>query len=141
MAKSKDPILESEQTVPVYGYHLIRNVLLEEFLGKEHEQTLYWAGKSLARKNKKEAIDDIILFFDKAGWGTLTFVKEKRNEMMLQLTSSLLEEKIPLCYQLEAGFLAEQVQYIKGYITEAVYTTKKDKVLFTLHWDEKDSIK
>lgn len=133
---------ESERQVPLFGYQLLREDVLPDLLGKEHNIILYWAGKSLARKYPVNSIDDLSTFFQKAGWGTLTLTKEKNSELVFELTSSLFEYKKDIVLSLEAGFLAEQVQNIKGYITETNETIKKGtpkKVVFHVKWDNHDS--
>ncbi|CAM5676841.1 hypothetical protein LSPH24S_09210 [Lysinibacillus sphaericus] len=45
-------------------------------------------------------------------------------------------------FRLEAGFIAEQIQQVKGYLTEC-YDEKREKqqlVTFTVKWDVKERI-
>ncbi len=132
---------ETELNVPLFGYEILRENVIPELLGKEHNIILYWAGKSLARKYPVHSFDEIIDFFQKAGWGTLTLLKEKKYELIFELTSSLFEHKKQIVCPLEAGFLAEQIQSIKGYMTETNETFKKGapkKVIFHVKWDVSD---
>ncbi|MFV8830484.1 YslB family protein [Alkalihalobacterium sp. APHAB7] len=140
MKKTEQTLLKSEQVIPLFGHHLIRNVLMSDLLGKDHENILYWAGKGIARQYPKESLDDIIEFFSTVGWGELTLTKEKKDELILELISPFHREKVPVTYQLEAGFLAEQIENQKKHMTEAIVQEKKDKVLITLKWDLKDPI-
>lgn len=59
-----------------FGYDLIRNDVLSELLGTEKETLLYWVGKSTARSYPLETTDELISFFEKAQWGTLSLVKK-----------------------------------------------------------------
>ncbi|OLO27815.1 hypothetical protein BTR23_19220 [Alkalihalophilus pseudofirmus] len=140
MKKNEQTLLNSDQVVPLLGHHIIRNILMDDLLGKDHESILYWAGKSIARKYQQESLEDIIDFFTKVGWGNLTVLKEKKDEINFQLVSPYHNEKLAVTYQLEAGFLAEQYEYKKKLITEAIVQEKKDKALITLKWDVKDPI-
>ena len=62
--------IESE-TIPIFGYELMREVLLPEILGDDSPAILYWAGKQLARKYPLKDFEEIIDFFKQAGWGKL----------------------------------------------------------------------
>ncbi|MEB1807717.1 MAG: YslB family protein [Bacillaceae bacterium] len=140
MKKTEQTLQKSEQVIPLFGHHLIRNVLMSDLLGKDHENILYWAGKNIARQYPKENMDDIIEFFSTIGWGSITLSKEKKDELILELVSPFHLEKVPVTYQLEAGFLAEQIENQKKLITEAIVQEKKDKALITLKWDLKDPV-
>lgn len=144
-SKQKNDHLEERENIqlPLFGYELIREEVLPELLGKEHNIILYWAGKSLARKYPVTSIDDLIIFFKKAGWGELSLVKEKKSEAIFELYSSLFEGKNSFSAPLEAGFLAEQIQSIKGFIAETDEESKSGKikkVIFQVKWDLYDQI-
>lgn len=140
MDKIQQALLNSEETIPNFGYYLIRETLIKDLLGKEHESMLYWAGKSLGRKFPLSTLEEMTDFFEKAGWGQLIVKKEGKDEMSFQLTSSFQELGAPLSYQLEAGFLAEQIQFQKKYVAEAIVTKKRENVVITVKWDRKDII-
>ncbi|MBA4538307.1 YslB family protein [Bacillus aquiflavi] len=141
---SSEKQLQSESlTVPLFGYELIREVLLTELLGKDTPEILYWAGKRLARKYPLKTVEAVIDFFEKAGWGHLSLRHLNPHEMELELSGELIKERFKrkrnCSFQLEAGFLAEQVQLQKGFIAEAYEHPKKlvAKVRFTIKWDSK----
>ncbi len=142
----KEPSMTNEieeGDIPLFGYKLLKEDLLPDLLGKEHNSILYWAGKSLARKYPASCFDDIIDFFKKAGWGELLIVKEKRSEVIFELTSNLFIDKKELSTPLEAGFLAQQVESIKGGITETNEIPKNGKVkkiVFHVKWDSHDKV-
>lgn len=129
-----------------FGYELIRNDLLNDLLGKEQNDILYWAGKMIARKYPLATFEEIIEFFDQAGWGTLTVEEEKKQEVHLTLSSELItyrnQQKKNVSYQLEAGFLAMQIQHQIDVIAETYEEQNKrgDKVKFLVKWDLKDPI-
>jgi predicted hydrocarbon binding protein len=137
---------EEEQSMPIFGYELIREVLLPDILGKDTPEILYWAGKRLARKYPLENIDDIIHFFSKAAWGVLAVKNEKKDEMEFELTSPLIvsrvKSKAEHFFQLEAGFLAQQFENQKDVIAETFEHPIKhaNNVLFTVKWDKRDKI-
>lgn len=135
-----------EDSVPVFGYELIREVLIPSILGKETSAILYWAGKDLARKYPLQSFDEIIDFFSKSGWGHLSTIKEGKSELQLELTSPLVAKRLAesknSTFQLEAGFLAKQVEMQQEVISECFEHPKKraGKVIFTIKWDKKDPI-
>ncbi len=133
-------------SVPVFGYNLIREDLLTDLLGKDTPEHLYWAGKRLARKYPLQTIDEIVAFFHKAGWGTLSIKSESKHEMLYVLESEVITERLKAnptsTFHLESGFLAQQTQLQKGVLSEAFeHPGKKGgKVQFTVKWDLKDKI-
>lgn len=144
----KDLGLYEDETCSAFGLELLRSVLLPELLGKENNGISYWAGKNIARKYPLSSIEDIYSFFNKASWGDLTLIKDSKTEMIFELTSSLITKRFqqevdPITYQLEAGFLAEQIQRMSNYITEAYTSEKRGKepiVIFEVKWDPKDIV-
>jgi len=133
----------TELTVPAFGYELIREELLSDFLGKDHESILYWAGKRLARTYPLFSFNEIKEFFLNAGWGHLQVIEDSKNEIKIELTSELISYRLRTksnpTFQLEAGFLAEQIQQQKSLICEAFeHPKKKDgRVHITIRWDKK----
>ena len=74
-------------------------------------------------------------------------VEESRGKIHFELTSDIITARLidnpNSTFTLESGFLAEQIQNIKGYITES-YTEIKNgrnkKVTFQIKWDIKDPV-
>ncbi|MFJ8529835.1 YslB family protein [Bacillus sp. NPDC094106] len=140
--------IESLQDVSLnaFAYELLREELLPDLIGKDLDDILYWAGRNLARKYQLESIEEVIHFFEKAGWGTLNIIEHKRREMHFQLTSPLIKErqrqKRHSSYQLEAGFIAEQIQKQRNVIAESYEEQKKrsDSITFLVKWDVKDLV-
>ncbi|MGG2064154.1 YslB family protein [Bacillus sp. S14(2024)] len=139
---------ESLQNISMnaFAYELLREELLPDLIGKELDAILYWAGRNLARKYPLETIDEVIQFFVKAGWGDLTIIEHKRREMQFKLTGDLIKERQQQnrhsSYQLEAGFIAEQIQKQRGVIAESYEEQKKrsDSIMILVQWDVKDPV-
>ncbi|WP_312471057.1 YslB family protein [Neobacillus sp.] len=134
------------RTISIFGYELIREILLPEILGKDSPEILYWAGKRLARKFPLTDYDKVIEFFANASWGQLEIKKETKSEIEFELTSPLIvsrvKSKAEHFFQLEAGFLAQQIELQKEVIAETFEhpVKKSNKVQFTVKWDSKDQI-
>ncbi len=139
-------LLEESRNISIFGYELIREVLLPDIFGKDTPEILYWAGKRLARKYPVNNLDELIEFFSKASWGTLTVKNEKNDEIDFELMSPLIisrvKSKAEHFFQLEAGFLAQQIEIQKGAVAETFEhpIKKSQKVTFTVRWDKKDKI-
>ena len=118
-----------ELQIPTFGYELIREILLQDILGEDSYHILYWAGKQLARKFPLTSMNEVISFFQSAGWGELIIKKETKNEMELTLTGEIINRRLDLYtnthFQLEAGFLAEQCVLQKKFYSEAISEIKK----------------
>jgi predicted hydrocarbon binding protein len=131
----------NELTVPAFGFELIREELLDDLLGKDAPSVLYWAGKRLARKYPLFTIEEIYEFYANAGWGTLELIEQKKDEMIFSLSGDLIDYRLQNApnptFQLEAGFLAEQIQnQKKAYAESYEHPKKRDSVvIFTVKWD------
>lgn len=68
-----------------YAYELIREIVLPDMLGQDYSSMMYWAGKHLARKFPLESWEEFPAFFEEAGWGTLTNVSAKKQELEFEL--------------------------------------------------------
>ncbi|MEH7491253.1 YslB family protein [Neobacillus niacini] len=140
--------LESNEprNISLFGYELIREFILPDILGKDTPEILYWAGKRLARNHPLNSLNEIIDFFSKASWGQLELKKERKDEIEFELVSPLIvsrvKSKAEHYFQIEAGFLAQQIELQKQVIAETFEhpVKKANKVLFTVKWDRKDTI-
>lgn len=134
----------NQNTVTIFSKELLRDILLPDLLGKDHSQILYWSGKQLARKFPLNNLQEIDEFFNNAGWGQLVEEKHSKHEAQYSLEGPIVTRRFDLnseCeFQLEAGFLAQQIQFLQKRITEASVDTKaKSKtVKFLVRWDTKD---
>ena len=140
------PSTENGPLIPAFGYELVREFLLDDLLGKEGPQLLYWAGKQLGRRFPLSTIDETIAFFTDAGWGDLRIVKESKDEVKLELSGELIQRRYAINehanFQLEAGFLAFQLENMKRAVSEAYEEQKKraNMVYFTVKTDNKDML-
>ncbi len=121
-----------------FGYDLIRNDVLHDILGSDHETILYWLGKSLARRYPLETSEQLIEFFSEASWGTLTLTKEKKKKRVFELTGPWMGKDDQRCYQLEAGFLAQQIEIALNVISATTYEQKKQSVTFIVEFEHRD---
>jgi hypothetical protein len=143
---SKEKIAGEMETVPLFGYELMRDILLPEILGKHSTDILYWGGKSLARKFPLVSFDEMEAFCLEAGWGKLDLIEEKKAEHIYTLSGPFIERRLALktdiSFKMEAGFLAEQIQHQKKAVTEAAEEIhKKSKtVKIIVRTDLKDTI-
>ena len=137
-------VYNDTKTIPTFGYELIRDNILRSVLGKHEEEVLYWAGKELARKFPLFSTEEAVRFFEQAGWGVLSVEKEGKDSAIFILTGDAdvlkFEER---CFRIEAGFLAEQIQKLIGYLTECYEqkNIKQSTVKFNVKWDLKELIK
>ena len=133
-------------SIPLFGYELLREVLLPNLLGKETAAILYWAGKDLARKFPLQSFEEIVDFFIKAGWGSLSIKDESKHELTIELNSPMISERLKTkkdaTFNLEAGFLAQQFELQKNAVTEAYEHKKKrsNTISITVKWDKKDRV-
>lgn len=134
---------ENDRTlqVPVFGYELLRDMLLPDLLGKDHAQIIYWSGKQLARRFTISTQEEISQFFNEAGWGKLEIIEQNKYEITYLLSGDMVKRRLELnkdaTFQLEAGFLAEQIQRQKGKTAEAIEEQKKRQDIYiTVQWDK-----
>lgn len=126
---------EREQMIdsPHFPYLLIRDHLLTNLLGNEADEILYWGGKELARQFPLTAEEDIIDAFAHCGFGILSFIKEDKNSTTYSLSGDLVATRLlneEVSFQLEAGFLAEQLSRTQKRPIEAQAAITKAKEVF-----------
>ncbi|GAA0434759.1 MAG: YslB family protein [Bacillota bacterium] len=106
------------------GYDILRYVGLPELLGRESHTLLYFMGRKLARKFELSTMGDIFIIFENLGWGQLELVKNKKKEMVFQLMSDSIVQRLKAPFEadfrLEAGFLAEALQMTENCDCECV---------------------
>lgn len=132
--------------IPSFGLDLLRDYLIPEILGDEAPHIMYWAGKDLARKFPLNSLEAVIDFFEKASWGKLSIVKEKKDELRLLLEGDVIAVRFDSqenpTFKLEAGFIAEQLQAQKEFYTESYdeMDNRKKQVMIIVKWDRKETI-
>lgn len=129
----------------LFGYELIRDILIPNLLGTDMHEILYWAGKELARQYPLRNRQDIILFFDKAGFGSIELSKDQRTKQVYTLSGEIVQarlEHVQPSFNLEAGFLAEQIQMQDNLYTEALTEVNiKTKIItFIVKSDTQDRL-
>lgn len=145
MDLTNDELLYQIQ-VSGFAYELLRHDFLCELLGKDYEEVLYLGGKRLARKYVMNNIGEIITFFEAAGFGKLTMIKDGNNKATFALTSPLILERMKSdqasSYHLEAGFLAQSFENLKLNISESTIKIHKKTgtVDFNVEWDSTDLV-
>lgn len=107
-SKNRNTLIDSQH----FPYILIRDFLLSNILGEDTDEILYWSGKELARQFPLAEKKDIVESFSHCGFGELVALKKNKNRQIFQLRGELIETRLlneVASFQLEAGFLAEQV--------------------------------
>lgn len=128
------------------GIALLRDILIPELLAKNTGTILYWSGKAIARKIPLKNLEAIQDFFVLSSFGDLSLTKQKHNQYSFELTGAPVLDRIKLSatpdFQLETGFLAQQLEFQLGIVTEGLsaLTKKKDAVTITIQTDPKDVI-
>lgn len=106
----------------------MRDVLLPAILGKESDGILYWIGKDLAREYTVQTIDDLVILTRQLGFGQLTLVKDNKLQHVFKLSGPEVEERLAIgkentSFTLEAGFIAQELEFQLGTVTEAEVDT------------------
>lgn len=102
----------------------MRDVILPAILGKETDGILYWIGKDLAREYPVATIDDLITLTEQLGMGTLKLRRHNATQHIWRLSGPIVEERLAVdkeetSFSLESGFLAQELEFQLGAITEA----------------------
>ncbi len=140
------PEKDHKEMVPTFAYELLRDHLIPDLLGKNVNDILYWAGKHLARKFPLASHEEIVSFFQEAGWGTLYLKQTGKTENTYLLSGKTVEKRLAVRsdanFKLEAGFLSQQIEQQKQFLTEGIEEIRKrhSEVLFTIRWDERDKL-
>ncbi|BCB05050.1 YslB family protein [Bacillus sp. KH172YL63] len=135
-----------QPSVPIFGYEMLRDILIPDILGKHTPDILYWGGKQLSRKFPLHSTEELSSFFTEAGWGNLTLLEQKKSEMTFELNGPVIERRLALKtdvnFKLETGFLAEQIQLQRKCVAEAADEIHKrnHSVKIVVRWDDKDII-
>ena len=124
------------------GVLLLRDQLLPNLLREEQASILYWAGKELARQSPIDTYEEIIHFFNQVQFGSLALLKETKNKAVFSLDGEIIIQRIQAkspSFSLEAGFLAQQLQYQRNTYCEATFEVdlKKKAIILTVAFDKK----
>lgn len=146
MTENEQNDYEENLLVSSFGLDLLRNYLIPEILGDEAPHIMYWAGKDLARKFPLESLHEVAVFFEKASWGKISIIKEKKDELRILLEGDMVDSRFRIqenpTFKLEAGFIAEQLQAQKKLYTESYdeIDKRKKQVTIIVKWDRKETI-
>ena len=110
----------------------MRDVILPAILGKETDGILYWIGKDLAREYPVASIDDLVLLTHQLGFGSLQLIKDSPLQHTFKLSGPEVTERLAIdkekaSFTLEAGFIAQELEFQLGTITEAEIESIKHK--------------
>ncbi len=110
----------------VLSVEVLRDALIPNLLGDESSGILYWAGKDLARQFPVGSTEDLVTFFEQAGWGHLVLIKATEDLVTYELTGEPVARRSAAIkkpdFMLETGFLAEQAVQRTSCISEAKIT-------------------
>lgn len=125
---------------PTFAIELLRDYVLTDLLGDDYAQIIYWSGKRVARKFPVMPDDELSVFFAEAGWGQLTLLKEKGNKFVYELIPPpSTQQKATGYFQLEAGFLAEQIAGRFQCVAEGYADVTRKAIHVTVQLDRKDT--
>ncbi|TLQ51673.1 DUF2507 domain-containing protein [Lacticaseibacillus casei] len=145
MAKSDyTTLLNLPGSVSFFAVTAMRDLMLPNMLGEEQHHILYWSGRDLATKLP---VDETALpqLFTQVGFGTLTPLKQMRQERQYLLAGDVVATRIRTYddpdFQLEAGFLAQSLQQVLGFAVEGGSATQRrdQNVVLTVVMDNQDS--
>lgn len=121
---------------------VLRDVLIPAILGEETNGILYWAGKDLAHQFPVADTDQLVIIFEQLGFGRLAEQKHSAKQQTWLLDGPIVEQRLKTGhadFNLEAGFIAQQIEFQTNAITEAQITEqKKGNVQITVQSDLKD---
>ncbi len=121
----------NQQSEHVYFVNqLYRDFLLPTILGEDNEAILYWAGKRIARKYELATFEDVNSFFITTEFGLLTKIKERRTEIIFELSGQSVVDRLNSGsreFALETGILAEAVEKETGRPTECELKIANDQ--------------
>ncbi|MDO4856060.1 MAG: YslB family protein [Limosilactobacillus gorillae] len=127
------------------GPATLRDVILPALLGKETEGILYWIGKDLAREYPVADLDELVALTAQLGMGDLTLKKATATQQFWELGGPIVDERLALdkettSFSLEAGFLAQEIEFQLCTVTEADLQERgHHSVTFLVQNDPKDA--
>ena len=136
--KVYDELLRSPRGM---AHATMRDIILPLILGKETDGITYWIGKDVAREFPVATIDDLELVTMQIGFGQLEMTEHKRDYHVFKLTGPEVSERLKLqkeeaSFALEAGFLAQEIEFQLDAICEAeVVEKKRNEVIIRVNND------
>lgn len=137
--KTYQAILKTATASNNLNYTLLRDLLLPQLLGAENASILYWAGKDLARQLPLANLEALPDFFQQFNFGDLSLQGEGKHQYRFLLAGAAVTQRQAAFetpeFQLETGFLAQQIQQITGAIAEGEASINRQGVLITVQID------
>ncbi|MFD1317263.1 YslB family protein [Loigolactobacillus zhaoyuanensis] len=137
-----ESLLRAVSTPETLGYELLRDILLPDLLGQEAPGILYWAGKDLARRLPLSQLEDLPTFFAQFNFGELTLSQQTKNRYIYQLDGQQIERRQKAFsqadFQLETGFIAQQIQQLTNTIAEGQLEFDRNKITIIIQTDHTD---
>ncbi|MEK1358049.1 YslB family protein [Limosilactobacillus fermentum] len=106
------------------GAATLRDIIIPALLGTETEGILYWIGKDLAREYPVATEEELIVLTNQLGMGELSLKKRSATQQIWELGGPIVDERLTLdkettSFALEAGFLAQEIEFQLGSVAEA----------------------
>ena len=106
------------------GAATLRDIIIPALLGTETEGILYWIGKDLAREYPVATEEELIVLTNQLGMGELRLKKWSATQQIWELGGPIVDERLTLdkettSFALEAGFLAQEIEFQLGSVAEA----------------------
>jgi len=121
----QEMIMMKGQSVPLLGYHVLRDFVLPAINGEYQSSILYWAGRNLANQFTLDSFEECIHLFLDMGWGLLEITQASQQVKTFKLFSPYFQARHVLdnksTFALECGFLAEAIASIDNKDTEGDY--------------------
>ncbi|WP_413627170.1 YslB family protein [Fructilactobacillus vespulae] len=126
--KVAENILDSN----LWGVEILRDNLLNDILGQDNHDILYWAGKNLSLKFPVQT-ESLPTFFAKSKFGNLELIKHSEIKSTVSLSGEIIERRLKndkdADFALETGYIAQTIQQNTGFETEAEYNIKRKKTV------------
>ena len=108
------------------------DVILHAILGKETDGILYLNGKDFAREYPVAASDDLVILTHQLGFGSLQLINDSPLQHTFKVSGPEVTERLAIdkektSFTLEAGFIAQELEFQLGTITEAEVESIKHK--------------
>ncbi|KRK40248.1 DUF2507 domain-containing protein [Loigolactobacillus bifermentans] len=137
--KTYQALLKTATASNNLNYTLLRDLLLPQLLGAENASILYWAGKDLARQLPLANLEALPDFFQQFNFGDLSLQGEGKHQYRFLLAGTAVTQRQAAFetpeFQLETGFLAQQIQQITGAIAEGEASINRQGVVITVQID------
>lgn len=130
-----DKLITANGNPNPFALNLLRDIIIPDILQEDTSSISYWAGKNLARKYPTSTGEPLVAFCLNAGFGNLTKITEQGTLQKWQLSGPLVENRFTATnnnpdFNLEAGFLAQQIEQFNDIAAEANFQTDvKNKIV------------